>query len=607
MKTTLLSFILVISVSIVFSQSKFTKITGPYKDLKVKEVTIHPGYSGPLNGQAIGQTKDFSVIGTTWNDLQTLNYGNVMQRMWAYPDGTVGSSWLCAGENNIPERGAGYNYHDGAAWGVPNLHVGPEDRMGSPCYAPWGMEGEIIALYRYSAGEGPIYFYKREVKGEGDWEEVELLPPADVSIVWHSMITSGENNEHIHLLAETYDAEYNGQANALLYYRSSDGGDSWDIYEETIEGLGIDYFATINHLSYAWANPVGNTIAFTYGFDEFGGRVFKSYDNGDNWEIIPVFESPFSSTDPPLNADMFPCGVGTSACALDSEGNVHVAFPRMRKIIEDGTTSWFPYTDGLIYWKEGMDPLDTTIISSTTLDYLDEAGNLIGWVIGGDTWEVPGDQPHYANALCGFPQFSIDDNNNMFVAYSSVVPGYNNGNWTYRHVIVNSSWDGGTTWQGQKDLNTDLIFIFSECAFPMMAPVIQDKVHVTYMEDPEPGISEWLANHDPIENEIHHMEFPKDFFVGTNENHVETGTQMSACYPNPASGFTMFSLNIQSRSEVTVNVLNVIGQLVKEFPAVEMNKGNHPVNVDVSDLSPGVYYCSVEVDEQRLTQKLIVQ
>jgi len=73
-----------------------------------------------------------------------------------------------------------------------------------------------------------------------------------------------------------------------FYYRSSDGGDSWDVEGEIIDGLGEDYFTSINALSYAWANPVGSTIAFTYGFDEFGGNIFKSIDDGDNWEIIEV-------------------------------------------------------------------------------------------------------------------------------------------------------------------------------------------------------------------------------------------------------------------------------------------------------------------------------
>ncbi|MCF8403926.1 MAG: T9SS type A sorting domain-containing protein [Bacteroidales bacterium] len=610
MKKNLLLFVLILSILFGYSQSKFIEFTGPNKRLKLKQTTMHPGQNGNYGKEIIGAKKfDFTIIGTTWNDLQTLNYGNVMQRMWAYPDGTVGSTWLSAGQGNIPERGAGYNYFDGTGWDEPDLHVGPEDRMGSPSYAPWGPEGEIIALYRYSAGSGPIYLYKREVKGEGDWTEVELLPPAGagVSLVWHSMITSGENHEYIHLLAETYDVPYVGQENALLYYRSSDGGDTWDIYEEIIDGLGDDAFATINHLSYAWANPVGETIAFTYGFDEYGGRVFKSEDNGDSWDVIPVFETPWDPFDPPTDTDRFGCGIGTSACALDSEGNVHVVFSRMVKLWEAGETFFEPFTDGMIYWNESMEPLDTTTISAVTMDYLEAGGNLIGWILGDETYEIPPNQPNYANAACAFPQISFDVMDNIFVAYCSLAPGYSNGTNDYRHVIVNSSFDGGTTWEGQKDMNVDLVFIFSECVFPMMPPVIGDYVHITYQEDNEPGIAEWLANHAPVENRIHHMQYEKDFFVAVNENSILPGIEVSECFPNPATGKINLGIKLTQNTFVSIEVLNVLGQRVEVVPGQQMSFGNNYLSIEIANLRDGIYYLNIEVGNTQFTRKFIVQ
>jgi len=69
-----------------------------------------------------------------------------------------------------------------------------------------------------------------------------------------------------------------------------------------------------------------------------------------------------------------------------------------------------------------MDVLDTTIISSYTLDYLDAAGNLIGWL--DESLVIPDGQPNYANALWGFPQISIDAENNMFVATSTISSKY---------------------------------------------------------------------------------------------------------------------------------------------------------------------------------------
>ncbi|GAB4327472.1 MAG: hypothetical protein Kow00127_20250 [Bacteroidales bacterium] len=600
-KITLLLSAVLLMAGFLFAQGP-VKLTGPDVHLRLKQQQLHPGYYQSVQSQVPGaKSYDFTIIGTTWNDLQALNYGNVMQRMWSWPDGTVGSSWLCAGENDDPERGAGYNFFDGSAWGEPNLHVGPPDRMGSPSYAAWGPEGEIIALYRYTPGSGPIYLYKREVRGQGDWVEVELLPPQGVSLVWHSMTTSGQNHETIQLLALTYDEPYMGQENALLYYRSSDGGETWDIAGQIIDGLGSDYFATINSLSYAWANSVGDTIAFTYGFDEFGGRVFRSYDNGDSWEIIPVFNSPFSSLDPPETSDRFGCGVGSSAVALDSQGKVHVAFSRMVKIFQPDGVYYEPYTDGLIYWNEDMEPLDTTTISAVTMDYLIAGGNLVGWILGDETYQIPSGQPNYANALCAFPQFSVDSDDNLFLAWCAVAPGYTNGTYDFRHIVINRSFDGGNSWVGPLDICTDLVLLYSECAFPMMPPVIYDQLHVTYQEDNEPGINQWLNNHPPVENRINHTPIDK-MTLTTVDRHEAPGMQLSECWPNPASDEIFFKIGAESDEDPVVQIVSLTGQEVTA-PFKVKNNGRLPVRVDISDLAPGTYLLVVRDSRFRAVRK----
>lgn len=592
-----------------FSQTKFATITGPNKKLRLKEVKAHPALMGFYpEDQVVGsRTYDNTIIGNTWYDSQTVNYGNVMQRIWAYPDGTVGATWQCSGEGGVPDRGTGYNYYDGNEWDTPLLHLGSASRTGWPSYAPWGPTGEIIAHYHYIAGEGPIKFFKREVKGQGDWIETELVNPNGVSLVWHSMITSGENNEYIHLLALTYDMPYEGQTNALLYYRSSDGAETWEIEGEIIDGLGADNFLTINSLSYAWANPVGSTLAFTYGFDEYGGRLFKSYDNGDNWEMIQVMETPFDPLDPPVNTGDVPCGIGTSAVALDSDGMAHIVFPRMVKIWVEGAVNYYPYTDGLIYWNETMPVLDTTIISSYTLEYLEAAGNLVGWVMASGSYEIPDGQPTYANALCAFPQLSIDADDNIFVASSTLAPDYDNSEFFYRHILVNSSWDGGTTWTGQQDLNTDLQYLFSECAFPVMAPVIDDYIHVVFQEDPFPGMHEWLNDHDAIENRMMAMKLDKNLFVGVPEEGEKPSFELSQVFPNPVVDFASINMKFEKSSRVDINIVTLTGQTVQNMDKGILLAGNHTIRMDVSDLTPGVYYCVINVENERMVRKMVVR
>ena len=596
----------IMTISFAFSlNAQFTENQGLAKDVKALKVQIHPDLTTVLGPAVVGQKMlSTFVMGDTYYDLQS--YVNVMPRMHAYDDGTVGATWHYRGETvpPDPDRGAGYNYYDGSSWGTQIDHVGPADRHGWPNYAAWGPNGEIICVYKYVANAGPILFFRRETKGEGDWIESQLDAPEGNSIVWQSMLTSGENHEFIHVLAYTYDIEYQGQTNALLYYRSNDGGVTWDspvVFDE----LGPDYFSSVDAMTYTWANPVGNTIAFSYGFNEWGAMIFKSYDNGDNWESMDVYTTPFDQLDPPSDSPPIPCGAGTSAIALDSQGKAHVVFGRSGVIYEGGTYYWYPWTDGLIYWNEDMEPLDTTIISSYTLEYLEEGGNLIGYVQG-DYTVVEG-QPNYQQTICDWPVLSIDDDDNMFVAYSCFAPDYLTGEqYIYKHIFATASWDGGASWTESQDLVTDIQFLFSECVYTQGPVKINDIFHVAFQEDFQPGIAEWLNNHEIHENRMFHLALPKDMFVGVNENEQTLSYEMSDLYPNPANSSVYFRLRTEYNTNIEVNVLNSVGQLVLSEDHGLMTAGSNKLNFDVSSFGAGIYYCIVNVDGQTTSRKLVV-
>ena len=118
MKQTLLFFLAFIIAISVAAQSPFATFSGQQEDLKVKQVQSHPGqvntgYNDPV---IVGSRFDNTIIGTTWYDSQTQNYGNCMQRMWYYPDGTVGATWQCSGQGGNPDRGTAYSYFNGTEW-----------------------------------------------------------------------------------------------------------------------------------------------------------------------------------------------------------------------------------------------------------------------------------------------------------------------------------------------------------------------------------------------------------------------------------------------------------------------------------------------------------
>lgn len=613
MKAILLS-IIVLAVSLSVTAQKHHVTDGMPRTSPVLYHNERSPWDNP-SGQGLyipgEKMSDFLTIGNTYYDSQTYNSGNLMNRIYQFADGTIGAIWMHKGAGGNPDRGTAYAYYNGNQWSAPSPHLGSDPNNGFPSYAPWGPNGEVIAHYRYIANDGPIRILRRENKGSGEWIERTLLPPdGNHSLVWHSMCTSGPNHEYIHILALVYDDPYMGQDDALLYYRSSDGGDTWDINGVVIPGTGSDYFTSVPSLHYSWAQPVGNTIAFTFGFSEFDGLVFKSNDNGETWQKFTVYQSPYTPFNVPLETPTYGCCDGTSAIALDSEGKAHVVFGRMLRFRNMVTGSgWYYYptaSEGLIYWNESMPPLDSTTVSSYTLDYLEAAGNLVGYIVpGSNTVYVTSGQPDYGVALTSQPQLGIDAQNNLFLAYAAIAPDYSLDDIYYRHIYCNASFNRGATWSGPKDLNDDDQFMFSECVFPALAPVINDKLHIIFQEDYAPGTGAGAGLDE--ENYIDYMNFNKETFVEVNEKPEARMFEVSQNYPNPATGMTQFMVSLTVPLSVTMSVRNLPGQELQSLDLGMLPAGKNLVRIDLSGMKPGIYFYTVKTGQGEITRKMVIR
>jgi hypothetical protein len=547
-----------------------------------------------------------TVIGDTWYDTQTYNSGNLMNRIYQYPDGTIGATWMFKAATPPPDRGTAYNYFDNVAWHGMSNHLGGDANNAFPSYAPWGPNGEVVVHYQYVAGDGPLKILRRETKGTGVWQESVLNPPdGNYSLVWHSMITSGPNHEYLHILAYLYDDPYMGQDDALLYYRSPDGGVTWDINGVIIDGLGSAYFPTMSSLKYSWAQPIGNTIAFTYGFDQFDGLVFKSEDNGTTWQKFVVYQAPYSPFGLPDQTNYFGCGDGTSAIVLDSQGKAHVAFGRMVRVYDVVTSppgGWYfvPGTEGMIYWDESMPPLDSTTVSTYTLDFLQEGGYLAGKVFPDTSFDIPDGQPNYGVGLTSGPQWALGASDQLYLVWSALSPRHFSGDYYYRHIFINATVDGGKSWTGIKDLTSDFYFSYSECVFPALAPLVNQKVNVVLQEDFTPGTG------SGEEAFMDFIEFPKEYFVGTPETKEMSSFRVSECRPNPAGNTTTLLVRLERPADLRVTLSSAIGQSVRNFDLGETS-GEVPVTLDLTGVQKGIYFLTVNAGGEKITRKVIVE
>lgn len=80
-----------------------------------------------------------------------------------------------------------------------------------------------------------------------------------------------------------------------------------------------------------------------------------------------------------------------------------------------------------------------------------------------------------------------------------------------------------------------------------------------------------------------------------------------SAYPNPANQQTTVVVRLKEKaSNIEVAILNSVGQLVNTYH-VNGQIGVNEVNVDLNNLSSGVYFYNVKVDNATITKKLIVQ
>jgi hypothetical protein len=560
-------------------------------------------------------------VGITWYDLQS---NSAMQnRIHKYDDGTIGIVYTFG---NVPpgftERGTGYNYFDGNAWGA-NSEVRIEaDRTGWPAYAPLGENGELVVSHYSGASVDGLAISKRTEKGTGDWEYLpDMMGPDDIPLLWPRMATGGVDNSVIHMLPITMPtgnggSVYQGIDGAIVYSRSTDGGETWDPENLLLDEINVDYYTAISGDTYEIQSE-GDVVAFVFG-DYFTDLVLmKSTDGGDTWTKTLIYETPYSPWD--INnmyvTDTFFCSDGTHALAIDNEGMVHVAFG-INWTYSDGSTSyWYSDVDGLGYWNESRPIFSNT--HNALSPYGDEGTemvedySLVGWAqdIDGDgelTWTD--DFASYETGFTSQPTIHVDDQGRIFLLYASLTETFSNGIQNFRHIWGRSAVNNGEWWGPHTDLTADLVHIFDECVFPSMSHTSDDYLYMVYQFDEEPGMALRGDEDDHTENTISFMKIPKeDLISGIADKPAITEVDVAQNQPNPFSTTSTVFVNLREASELSMEVTNMMGQVVYRVDAGKATAGLNKLSIDGSQLSNGVYFYTVRAGEAKVTKKMIVE
>jgi hypothetical protein len=87
---------------------------------------------------------------------------------------------------------------------------------------------------------------------------------------------------------------------------------------------------------------------------------------------------------------------------------------------------------------------------------------------------------------------------------------------------------------------------------------------------------------------------------------IPAAYQLDQNYPNPFNPSTTIRYSIPEAGLVTVKVFNLLGQEVATLVNTQQATGAYEVSFDASQLSSGIYFYSIEVNNFTATKKMIL-
>lgn len=76
-------------------------------------------------------------------------------------------------------------------------------------------------------------------------------------------------------------------------------------------------------------------------------------------------------------------------------------------------------------------------------------------------------------------------------------------------------------------------------------------------------------------------------------------------YPNPFSSTTTLEFNLSETKNVSISITDVMGRIVKTIQTKYLQQGNNKIEINLSELTNGIYFCKINSTENNQTIKLI--
>ncbi len=483
----------------------------PKKANNGTEVATRPYKPTPFTAKAAGV-----VVGESKYDLQTNS--SCQRRVIQDADGTSHVIWTMARKADFSDRGTGYNTvaADGTVGPIPTQRF-DLDRTGWPDMSMLD-NGRLISMAHFAGPSDPnnegLQFSFRD-PGDDSWTTTKVGHGLS-SNTWVRTAAAGNN---VYAICSQFGEQACDISGGLQFFRSSDGGDSWDLQgvcvdfmdEENMPDLGGDIYAI---------DARGDKVAFVTG--NFQAALFMSEDRGETWTLTRLndLEDPFFAgaegqtiERPTVVSD------GSYSLVIDNNDVVHVWYGR-DVIVDDSVDegwSWFPGNNAIMYWNSSWDAgtqpkaLGKTVRQDADGDSIFEFDS-----------DVYNPRAYFSN-LVSMPSGGVDESGNLFLAFRSLVEGELDANEEYlSEVMMIKSTDGGASWEGPINVSNSPE---TEDVFPSIPARIKgDKIPVVFLSDNLASTNLQGADlnfdHDVVDNNIMYVEVSADEVVDPAEPNV---------------------------------------------------------------------------------------
>ncbi len=94
--------------------------------------------------------------------------------------------------------------------------------------------------------------------------------------------------------------------------------------------------------------------------------------------------------------------------------------------------------------------------------------------------------------------------------------------------------------------------------------------------------------------------------VSTKDNERIKKLNHFELFPNPAQEYVNISLEMAKAGKIGLKLINVMGKEVKVIADYSASFGKNIIKLDTNDLAEGVYYIRVDLENESLTKKLVI-